>query len=506
MVLLAARASKRPGSTRGSVPGGVLAAVLLGAGAAMALASSALPTALTAAGLISGLLAIGAGTVLAAPGIFDVLAGMLRLLPRAAMARAAARDSTRNLGRTAPAVLTVIGCTAAVAAMSGIAGSWQANDELMRPSMVAQGRAQIGMQTPVSDQVDQAIIGSVLETLAAEGLVTDHHPVYGLSERGLWIEASPAPGRACPDGQGPSPRSATDPDAPLDCVPSEESFTPGLTFPSWLGNQVSILEPAAMRATGLPGADRAAQVLADGGAIVNDATRVADDGTVQLRMVDGADGNIAALGQRPGLFLRGFEPHVTISPATAQELGFETRYLGEIVLTPEPVDGAGRQELTEAALAITPTVWPDARPAANTMGVVTYDRTPSQWEALTAALTVLAVMAVVLSVQLGRRETETDLATMQAVGASRSQVRRYGITQALVVLGAGVPFGLIVGAVVCAAVIGALRRFGGFGPFASLCFLPALLAASLATLVVITLISALVLARPPRDLAVRRRE
>ena len=80
------------------------------------------------------------------------------------------------------------------------------------------------------------------------------------------------------------------------------------------------------------------------------------------------------------------------------------------------------------------------------------------------------------------------------------------MTHALIVLAAGIPAGLAVGALVAVAMIGALRRSGMFGPLPSIELLPVALVASLLTLVTLTLGCALVLARPPRDLATRRRE
>lgn len=95
---------------------------------------------------------------------------------------------------------------------------------------------------------------------------------------------------------------------------------------------------------------------------------------------------------------------------------------------------------------------------------------------------------------------------MQAVGASRTQVRRYGMTQALIVLTAEIPAGLGLGVLVSVAMIGAMRRSQQFGPLPSMEVLPVAIGASLTVLVVLTLAAALVLTRPPRDLATRRHE
>ena len=54
--------------------------------------------------------------------------------------------------------------------------------------------------------------------------------------------------------------------------------------------------------------------------------------------------------------------------------------------------------------------------------------------------------------------------------------------------------------------VGAMRRSDMFGPMPAVASLPVALGAGLLALTALTLISTLVLARPPRDLATRRRE
>ncbi|MFQ6484301.1 FtsX-like permease family protein [Brachybacterium epidermidis] len=482
--------------------------LLVTGGGLLALLASVAPAAIALLVLLAGLAALGLGSALLVPSLIRLVARALAAVPGATMGRTAARDATRHLGRSAPAVAAVVACTATLTLVGTLVGSWQASDRATSTSMVAPGRAMIGMQTPISEDVDRAIIGSVLSELVADGLVQDHAPVYGGVIRSGWLEPLPAPGMGCRDGQAPSFRSFTEPGAPLECVPWEEAHHPGLSFPTWLDNQVTVLEPASMRATGMPGAEDAARVLENGGVLVNDATRVGEDGLVELATVDLDDPRAAPqpLGARPGMFLRGFEPSVTISPETADGLGLEVRYVGEIVVPTRPLDGARSADFSDAALGVTSVVWPQSRPVPGPLGFITHGRAPGAGEILFVVLTALAVAATVLSVMLGRRETEADLATMQAVGASRTQVRRYGMTQALIVLTAGIPAGLGLGVLVSVAMIGAMRRSQQFGPLPSMEVLPVALGASLAALVVLTLAAALVLTRPPRDLATRRRE
>lgn len=482
--------------------------MLMTGGGVLALLASVVPAMLALVVLLVGLLALGLGSALVVPALIRLVGRALGAVPGATMARAAARDASRHLGRTAPAVVTVLACTAAVTLLATVVGSWQASERATSTSMVAPGRLMVGMQTPISEDVDRAIIGSVLADLEADGMVASHEPVYSMEVGSGWLEPLPAPGMGCGREEAPSFRSFTEPGAPLECEPWDQAYHPGLSFPTWLGNQVTVLEPSALRATGLPGAEEAAEVLADGGVVVNDATRVGEDGLVELATLDPDEAHAEPepLGVREGIFLRGFEPSVTISPQTAEELGLQVRYVGEIVIPTRPVDGARSADFTDAAHGVTTVVWPQGRPVPDALGFVTYGRVPATGEILLVLLTVFALVATVLSVMLGRRETEADLATMQAIGASRPQVRRYGMVQALIVLAAGVPAGLALGALVAVAMVGALRRSGQFGPMPSIEVLPVALAVSLSALVVLTLVIALVLARPPRDLATRRRE
>src|SRR5699024_7331201 len=121
---------------------------------------------------------------------------------------------------------------------------------------------------------------------------------------------------------------------PLLCVPEEQAYQPGHTFPSWIGNQLTVMAPEDLRATGLDGAEEAADVVAAGGAVVNDATRVSVDGTVELLRGDSGE----PLATVPGAFVSGFEPAVTISPETARAWGIPTRYVGEVIVPTDSLD------------------------------------------------------------------------------------------------------------------------------------------------------------------------
>lgn len=266
----------RKETRKGAISGTILTVL----GAVACLLVPVAPAGVLVAAFGVGALCIGA--ILLVPMLLRVIAVTVRVLPRAVMMRTAAREATRNLARTAPAVCTVLMCIAGVGALVTITGTVQANSERTDTAMVAPGMVEIGVNTPINDTVDKHIVDAVVGRLRDSGMVHDVADVYSLD--GVVVDALPVPGAACPDGEDVSVVSATDPGASVTCVPQDVAYRPGLKFPSFIGNQVAVMTPQAMRFTGLPGADRAADVLSQGGVVVNNATRIADDGTVALKV------------------------------------------------------------------------------------------------------------------------------------------------------------------------------------------------------------------------------
>lgn len=490
---IAALAARRPtaGARRRS-PAAVLAAGAIAAvGATILLLAPALPTPLSGIVLLPGSLLLLLGALMMLPGLFGLAGALGDVVPGATMLRIAARDASRHLGRTVPAASAVLACTTSLVLVATVTASFQASRDLEEVSMVAPGRATIGMETPISDEVDRSLITSVLTHLEDEGVVAEHVPVLSSAD-GTWLEPAPAPGRACPAGEGPATTSAIDPDASLRCVPEEEAYQPGLTFPSWIGNQLTVMAPEDLRATGLDGAEEAADVLAAGGAIVNDATRVSDGGTVELLRGDSGK----TLATVPGAFMSGFEPAVTISPETARAWGIPTRYVGEIVVPTDSLQSNDLEKLREAALAESPVVQVSGRPAPDAFGLTS----GRSWTLfLFGAATVLAAVATLLSMALGRGESAADLTTMQSLGATPAQRRLYGVMQALVLLLAGLPTGMLVGFTIALPLVGT----GLFGAFLTTSVHRLLLAAGLSVLVLAVGASAAVLTRFGGDLVPR---
>ena len=115
---------------------------------------------------------------------------------------------------------------------------------------------------------------------------------------------------------------------------------------------------------------------------------------------------------------------------------------------------------------------------------------------------MLAAVATLLSMALGRGEYAADLTTMESLGATPAQRRHYGAMQALVLLLAGLPTGMLVGFTIALPLVGT----GLFGVFLTTSVHRLLLATGLAVLVLAVGASAAVLARPSGDLIPRTQD
>src|SRR5690606_20069507 len=122
---------------------------------------------------------------------------------------------------------------------------------------------------------------SAVDVLARELPVTGHEPVFAISNGSdTHLRALMPADRSCPEGQFPDTASAIAVGAPLRCVEWDRAYVPGVAVPWWGGSDVYVMAGDAMRASGLAGADEAAIVLDRGGAVVNNAALLADNGTV----------------------------------------------------------------------------------------------------------------------------------------------------------------------------------------------------------------------------------
>lgn len=389
----------------------------------------------------------------------------------------------------ASTVLAVLGCVAAMVVLVTFAGSLQANIARQTTSMTAPGMVSIGMRTPVNNEVDQRIVHAVVDRLRAQGKLKATADVYSLDNGTPWIEAEPAPGRACRRDEAVSIPAATDPKAPFRCVPAEVGYQPNLTFPTLVVSSVSVLTPEAMRLTGLPDAERAATVLANGGVVVSDATRLRPDGTVSLHLTEPGGAVTHPLAARQGAFVRGFDPVVAISPQTARDLGLTPRFVGVIAVPPAPLGRVAAARFTDDVAQITSVVWPVVNVRADVLGFVSLSDGLPIGELALGFLVLLAVVAVAVCVALGQVEAAKDMRVMHQVGAAPAQLRRYGMARGAVVVVLGTPPGLLLGAVASLGLVALLRWSAYLGAFTEVGVLAVALVAGVLAVVLGALVS-----------------
>lgn len=437
------------------------------------------------------------GLVLSVPLLLVGAARVSRRLPLTA--RTALQDAYRHQSRTVPAIAAVLVTTMAIAFGLVQTGSTLSEEADRGGTLLTYGGMLLGPHVPVSDDFDRAVLADAVRVLRQRYPVTGSHPVYAYRVgANLVLSAAPAPGKQCPDNSYPDTRSGVEPDAPLRCVPYERAFHPGLTGPWWLGGDVYVMDGAAMRATGRPDADEAARVLDAGGVIVNDATRVANGqvDVVTSRHESTHDTPLRTT-RLPGRYVQGFGAPLVVSPKAAQTLGMTNYiYIGEVVelsrpLRPWESSAAARLVQDEAPLA-----WPGTHPRATPAGGLTT-------LIMIGILLSIAVLATTISVLLARTQAESDLATMHAVGATRTFLRRYMTSGAGVLLGCGAPLGALAGVVLGFYLVAWNRLLGVNGAFRLTVPLWPLQALSLVLVLLAGLAVAWLASRPPRQLTMR---
>jgi ABC-type transport system, involved in lipoprotein release, permease component len=439
------------------------------------------------------------GLVLCVRPLVALTATLARHLP--VTPRLALRDANDHRSRFLPAAIGVLVAVGVASFYAVAVGSFVANERDRVGEMVGDGGLVLGATVPVSDAFDRRVLTGAVDVLARHLPVTGHEPVYAVgSDSAAHLTVLMPADRSCPDGLFPDTASAIAVGAPLHCVDWERAYVPGLAVPWWRGTDVHVMDGAALRASGLPGAEEAAAVLDRGGAVVNNAAMLAADGTVRVaisaeRLVTEAEADrIVTL---PGAFVRGFAPPLTVSPATARALGVtEVVYVGEYVVAAEKLSVRDLDRAVEVIDATTTLVWV-ARPVR-----------PYPWGDTVALIPIallaaVAVAATAISLALARTQTVRDHATMHAVGATPRFLARFMVVQAAVVLAVGAPLGVLAGIALGAYLVAWNRRTGVDGAWLETVPLWGVQAGLLVSVVGVGLILALVIARPPRALTRR---
>ncbi|WP_156954067.1 FtsX-like permease family protein [Brachybacterium phenoliresistens] len=493
-----------PTSSSGAVRTWLLALPLLfigGAGAAGAVLGGGQLGALLVA--VSTLAALAAALVLV-PALVELVALLAARAPLAL--RLPAREIHRDRSRTTPAICAVLIASALLSIFSVVMGSLRADQLDTRTAVVAEGHAVLGIRTPLNDALDAAILESVADHLEEKGLILDSHPVFSHTfETRVMPVPMPAPGAECPGTMGVSPASAVHPGREVECVDELSAWNPGLRFPSPISDQILVMEPEALRASGHPGAEQAAQVLSEGGVVVNDVTRldtrstgVPDRGTVTIQMqrwdTDGPGVEVVETVDRPGIFLHGAEGSLVMSPGTARELSIPLRYIGEVLVVPDPLDAEKAAHLEDAAAEVTTLSWPDAAPRGELLWMGRM-----QMAAL-LALVLLAVLGSGASVVLGRGEAQEDLTILRAVGAAPRRLALHGVTQAGLVLLLGMVPGVLAGGGIGVLLVLRNRAAQLGGGWLEIAPLWPALCLGITAMAASVLAAALITGRPPREL------
>lgn len=395
----------------------------------------------TALFLTALLLAI-AGTLLLLGPLID--GASLRAARAPAVLRLALRDAAGHRSRFLPAAAAVLAAVCLASFQLVVVGSQTANERDLHTEVVTGGRLVLGVQTPVSEPFDRLVLAAGIEALAEQFPVTGHEPLYSVaSDSARHIEPLLPEGRSCPVGEAADTASATRPGTALHCVPYDYAYMPSYSVGWWAGTQWMVLSGDALRASGFEGAQEAAAVLDAGGALVHNAAYLSESGTVRLAVGDdmfpASSDPAARTIEVPGVFLRGFGAEVALAPQTAAQLGLETDYVGEFVITEGELSqaqlAAARATTDAATSGLTATVTPS----------LPYPWGMHLWLAGAAALAAVAVLAAVIALQLARTQSLRDFGTLAAVGAPPGFLRRFTLAQAAVVLGIGVPLGLALG-------------------------------------------------------------
>ena len=376
---------------------------------------------------------IGAGALASLPLIFtavNAIGGRLGVGSRLALA-----DAQTHRGRAWPAAAAILMATMAVTVLPIQISSARSNDFDSSYPMAAAGHLVAGMNTPVSDSFDEQVLAMGAEQL---GGVVERHPIYAWAfqdrQPGVLLDAE----HTCPSGQLPTAKARILRDHPFEC--SARAQGAGFGAPWMLGGDVLVMSPAALRSSGLPGAEAAADVLAAGGVVVNAAYAISADDQVHVG-VGGRDPMTAELDPEtevwlPGAYLPHFGGSLTMTPETAAALGLELpRMVGEYWQTDRPV-GPVAEQIDQNRLR---DWWSLIFLTANhrygdptTVGQL-------------GLLIAIAVGATVISLALARNQIAADLSTMAAAGATPGFVRRFGLLQSGVLLAAGVPVGAALG-------------------------------------------------------------
>lgn len=450
--------------------------------------------------------------VLAAAGVVLTVRAVVSWLGRrgrrsSPVWRLALRDAADHPARTVPASLGVLFAVAAAAYLVVFMASTISNDRDRGSSLQWNGTFMVSPTVPVNDGFDR-LVGAAAIDDARERFpqITGSVPVTSPAWESL-VDLWPLmpEDSQCPAGEGVHTASALEPGSPLRCIHqnSMAAYHPGFRIGGFaMQSNTMLFEGDALRATRLPGAEHAADVLDAGGVVVNNAALIDDDGLVRVAVgPDPFNPEVEPdrIERLPGMFLLGAGAPFLIAPKTAGWLGVDAiTYLGEIATVSEPLSQGELLSVNQSE-RFGSLVWvaiPDP-PGFLEMSADPLSRAVLVWIPI-LLFALVAVLATAVSVLLSATQGRRDATTMHAIGADRGLLTRFGLARAAVILTVGVPAGLAAGIGIGAFQVAWNRHLEASGAWLTTVPVWDVQAWIAVGVVVVGLAAALLFVRPPR--------
>jgi putative ABC transport system permease protein len=438
IVFALAGRSGDPKVRRGLPVAGVVVMALSGIGLIWSVASGGAPGLGAQASLIvGGAVGLVLGCLMVIPALLALVGrlGTRLVLPL----RLAARDTARQRGRSTPAVAAIMAAVAALTALSiGAASDTRQQQDAYTP----QGPMGTGAIIMNGEDSDMRTVRTVLDRFAPQletdqvGSLTDRGFAGANTARGWWVALVP-PG--CSEAQVVAIYLGKGGGAGCDALMNDSS------------SQLQVGGLASLSALPLSSSQQA--VLERGGILINDP-RLAPDGQVnavsgtQTQDPSGAP-TALAITQRSHL------PAVVVDPRT-WAAAFREQPVGFTWILPDTATRLGWPVRVEKVNLSSPTgtISPQVERAVAdrlgdgyTMYVERGFQNPYRLILLIAFCVtgMLVLVASLISTALSLAESQNDMATLAAVGATRHTRRGVAAAQALVVAACGAVLGVAVG-------------------------------------------------------------
>ena len=450
---LTGRGSVKPASRKLAV----LGLLMVAGGSALALLGTATDASTRTLGLFGGSAIAELGMVCCTPlliGVFGRLGRHLPLSPRLAL-----RDAVRHRGRTAPAVAAVMAAVAGAVAVGVYTASDDEQNRRAYEAMLPAGAVMMQTyQDGSSGSPDLAGLRAAVE-----------RSVPGLGPRADLYSASSGGGCDTPAGCGwvdvaipeenRCPEPEADADGNVDMAQLERArrddprcsdmFSGGTYFgdgPVAAGDGTLLHNMFGVR-------DRAAaQALAAGKAVVFEKRLLGKDGriTLELTRMPSSDTNPDGSRAEPVVTRVGVDAVVVpaearsaravVSPETARRLGLTARAVGSVWL-PDTAPASADQQRASAAIGKV-----DSRAGLRVERGYESEQTLVGL-ALTGFAALVALGAAGIATGLAAADSQRDLATLAAVGATGGIRRRLSGFQCGVIAAMGTVLGTVCGVV-----------------------------------------------------------